>query len=43
MATPMGPFEEFLTSPEHTSRRDAMSPKDAQSDEELLKRFALAY
>ncbi len=43
MATPIGPFEEFLVSPEHTSKRDAMSPKDAATDEELLKRFALAY
>jgi len=43
MATPMGPYEEFLVSAEHTALRDAMSPKEAQSDEELLKRFALAY
>jgi len=39
MATPIGSFEEFLASPEHTKLRDAMSPKEAQCDEELLTRF----
>jgi hypothetical protein len=43
MATPVGSFDDFLVSPEHTSKRDAMSPKEAVSDEELLKRFVLAY
>jgi hypothetical protein len=43
MATPVGSFEDFLVSAEHTSHRDAMSPKDAATDEELLRRFALAY
>jgi len=43
MATPLGTFEEFVESAEHTALRDSMSPKDATSDEELLKRFAQAY
>jgi hypothetical protein len=43
MATPVGSFDEFLASPEHTSKRDGMSPKDATSDEELLARFVHAY
>ena len=42
MATPIGAFDEFLASPEHKKRRDATSPKDAQSDEELLSRLAQA-
>lgn len=43
MASPVGAFDDFVVSPEHTSLRDGMSPKEAQSDEELLKRFAQAY
>ncbi len=43
MASPVGSYDDFLVSAEHTSLRDAMSPKEAQSDEELLKRFAQAY
>jgi hypothetical protein len=43
LATPLGSFDEFLSSPEHQSKRDGMSPKDASSDEELLQRFAHAY
>jgi hypothetical protein len=43
LATPVGSFDDFLASPEHAALRDAMSPKDASSDEELLKRFVLAY
>jgi len=43
MATPMGPFEEFVTSEEHLALRDSMSPKEARNDEELLLRFASAH
>jgi len=43
MATPVGTYDDFVVSPEHTALRDAMSPKEAASDEELLKRFAHAY
>jgi hypothetical protein len=43
MATPIGAFEDFLVSPEHVALRDSMSPKESQSDEELLTRFAQAH
>jgi hypothetical protein len=43
LATPIGSFDEFIVSPEHLQKRDAMSPKEAQSDEELLQRFAKAF
>jgi hypothetical protein len=43
MATPIGPFDEFVTGAEHTSLRDATSPKEARTDEELLQRFVQAY
>ena len=39
MATPLGPFEEFLASTEHQALRNSSSPEEATTDEELLTRF----
>jgi len=43
MATPIGSFEDFLVSPEHKSRLGDARAMGAQSDEDLLARFAEAH